>query len=201
MNEGEWATTLERAVNRLSPVGQDSLRALADCVRPLRFEVSQWLLRAGTPAEDLFLVVHGLVREYHIDEYGGEHTRSFAADGHFTGSLMDLLSTGQPSVTWAQALEPTLALAIPYQRFERLCEQHVDLLVLARRAVEALYVRKARREYELLSLPAADRYASWLREFPELDSRVSRRTLASYLGITPEHLSRIRRDEATRLPA
>jgi CRP-like cAMP-binding protein len=65
--------------------------------------------------------------------------------------------------------------------------------VLARRNAEALYVRKAQREHEMLALPAAERYARWRREQPELDARVSRRQLASYLGITPEHLSRLRR--------
>jgi CRP-like cAMP-binding protein len=62
---------------------------------------------------------------------------------------------------------------------------------LARRHAEALAVRKTKREYEMLALPAAARLARWQTEHPDLDGRITRRLLASYLGITPVHLSRI----------
>jgi CRP-like cAMP-binding protein len=58
-------------------------------------------------------------------------------------------------------------------------------------SAEALYVKKTRREYEMLALPAAERYRRFRESEPRLDARVTRRHLASYLGITPEHLSRL----------
>ena len=54
-------------------------------------------------------------------------------------------------------------------------------------------MRKARREHQLLAESAAQRYARWCTDHATLDGRIPKRILASYLGITPEHLSRLRR--------
>ena len=183
---------LGAAARTLSPLGDEALRRLAGLLQPRSFGASQWLLEGGQPALWCHFVTSGLTRELYIGEDGAEHTRAFTTAGHFTGSLLDLLS-GEPSVTWVQALEPSTTLAFRWADFQALCEQHAELQRLARRVAETLYVRKARREHELLALSAASRYRQWRREHPALDGRVSQRIVASYLGITPEHLSRLRR--------
>lgn len=186
------------AARRVSPLSDASLAAVAALMTTRCFDRSAWLLQGGQRARWGFYVAVGLVRELYIDAAGIEHTRAFVSAGEFTGSLLDLLS-GQPSVTWLQAIEPTTVLAFRYAEFDALCEQHVDLGHLARRVAERLYVRKASREYQLLALPAAQRYAQWCRECPGLNARIGRRVLASYLGITPEHLSRLRRSTSVYL--
>ena len=179
-------------VRRLAPVSDGAMTSLTRLMRPREFDASAFLLEAGQRASSCFYIVHGLARELYIDEQGGEHTRSFIPAGQLTGSLLDLLS-GEPSVTWVQALEPTLALVWSYADFDALCRESPELNMLARRAAEAVYVRKARREHQLLALSAAERHARWHAEHAALDARIPRRILASYLGITPEHLSRLRR--------
>jgi CRP-like cAMP-binding protein len=158
---------------------------------PRSFERGAWLLRGGERAVNCYYVGAGLVRELYLGERGHEHTRAFVAEGAFTGSLLDLLSVG-PSVTWIQALEPTRTLTWRYADVDALCAKFPELHAVVRRWVEILYVRKTRREHEMLSLSAAERHARWLEEHQAIDGRVSRRHLASYLGVTPEHLSRLR---------
>ena len=120
----------------------------------------------------------------------------FSAKGYFTGSLVDLISRS-PAITWIQALEPTETLALPYSGFTQLCDEHASLQRAARRLVEELYVRKVSREYQLQALSARERYKLWIQDWKAIDSRVRRRDLASYLGMRPEYLSRLRsnRDE------
>lgn len=183
---------LHQALNRIAPLSQDACLRLAREMHPAAFVSGEFLLRGGEIARNLCLITEGLVREFHIDEQGVEHTRSFVAAGGVTGSLFDLLEQ-KPSVTWLQALEDTRVLVCPWLRFVELCDHDLELARLSRRATEQLYQRKARREYELLALNARQRLQRWLEDQPNLDGRVSRQLLASYLGVTPVHLSRLRR--------
>jgi CRP-like cAMP-binding protein len=178
-----------------APVPPPALAAFARLLVRRSFAAGSWLLRAGQRAEQSFFIVRGLVREYYVSQDGAEHTRIFMAEGQLTGSLLDLLSA-RPAVTWIQALEPTETLAFPYRDFEALCGRHPALERCARRVAEDLYVRKARREHEMLALTAKQRHERWLAESPGLDARIRRRDLASYLGVTPEHLSRLGRRRA-----
>jgi CRP-like cAMP-binding protein len=176
----------------LAPIGAAALAAIEALMLSRSFDAGALLLRAGDRAEWSFFIHRGLVREFYVGERGEEHTRSFLAQGELTGSLLDLLSAG-PAVTWIEALEPTSTLALRHRDFDALAERFPEVHHLARRLAEAVYVRKARREHEMLALSAARRHARWLEEHAALDARLSRRHVASYLGITPEHLSRLRR--------
>jgi CRP-like cAMP-binding protein len=179
-------------LRRVAPLPDAAAVAFSALLTPRRFAAHQLLLRAGDPAKWCFFLVSGLVREYYVAADGAEHTRSFITQGQMTGSLLDLLSRS-PAVTFIEALEPVVALGFAYQDFDVLSGRYPALQLLARRNAEALYVRKASREYEMLARSAAERYRRWLQEHAGIDARISRRHLASYLGITPEHLSRLRR--------
>ena len=132
------------------------------------------------------------MRELYVGGDGREHTRAFLQEGCFAGSLLDLLSDA-PSVTWIEALEPTEAVVWPYRGLESLCERFPELQVVMRRYAERLYVRKAKREHDMMALSATERYEQWLRDEPLLDERLQRRHVASYLGMSPEFVSRLRR--------
>jgi CRP-like cAMP-binding protein len=194
---GAQRTLLAAAMRRVAPLDDASIAAVANLCEARDFVPGEWLLRGGERARDGFLVLDGLARELYVDAAGDEHTRAFTTPGGFTGSLLDLLGDA-PSVTWIQALLPTRVLAFPYARFDALCSTSPALTQFARRLAERLYVRKAQREHELLALTAAERHARWLHAHAALDGVVTGRILASYLGITPEHLSRLRRARAQR---
>jgi CRP-like cAMP-binding protein len=183
---------IARSLRRLAPIGDDAIDALAGLSQRRSFDAAAWLLRAGEQAEYCFLLETGLVRELYIDEDGQEHTRSFVEAGQVTGSLYDLLSQA-PSVTFIEALEPTTTVVWRYRDFDALADKHWELHRVARRQAEWLYINKTRRERDMLALSAADRYARFRAERPALEARIQRRQLASYLGITPEHLSRLAR--------
>jgi CRP-like cAMP-binding protein len=186
------ATVLRTVFTRLAPISDAAVAAVAAIATRRRYAAGDHLLRAGDRAERCYVVVRGLVREYYTTIEGAEHTRRFVAEGQLTGSLLDLLSDA-PAVTWIEALEDTETVSVPYRALDDLCMRHPDLHLVVRRSAERLYVIKARREFEILALSAGQRYVAWRHEQGEIDARISRRHLASYLGVTPEHLSRLAR--------
>lgn len=179
-------------LRELAPVSDAALAALHGITEARSFAAEAFLLRAGDLARSCYWIERGLVREFYLAEDGTEHIRRFLAEDGFTGSLLDLLS-GKPAVTFIQALESTQTLSFDYARFDTLCATFPDLQLVARRVTERLYVWKAQREHDILALSARKRLERWLTTQTNLDPRISRRHLASYLGITPEHLSRLRR--------
>ena len=185
------AQDVKRSLSRFSEVSPVALDALVRLLTPRTFQKDSWLLRGGDQAQFLFFITRGLVRELYLDAAGTEHTRTFLTEGSFTGSLVDLISL-RPAFTWIQALEPTETLAIAYSDFTQLCDEHPSLQRAARLFVEDLYVRKVSREYQLQAMSARDRYKLWIQDWSAIDSRVRRRDLASYLGMRPEYLSRLR---------
>ncbi len=160
------------------------------CVRMLDKE--DFLLRAGDRATVIAVVVRGILREFYGTPTGQEFTRAFCGRGSVSGSLYDLLSA-EPAITHIQALETTRLLVLPYATFEAACARHPHWHQVARRSAEALYQRKVRREFEMLSMDATQRLASLRAQLGPLEGRIPLRHVATYLGITPEHLSRIRR--------
>ncbi len=95
------------------------------------------------------------------------------------------------SLLYLQALEDTTLLVIDHATYTELLARHVGWQVTARKLAELLFIIKEKREAELLLLSAPERYARFRRDFPGLEQRVNQYHIASYLGITPESLSRI----------
>jgi CRP-like cAMP-binding protein len=182
---------LAAVIGALAPLPKASLESALDDFSERRLEPGDHFLRAGSRATQIAFVTSGLLREYYTRSDGSEHIRSFSTEGHFTGSLYDLLSQ-KPALVGVEALEPTRVLVSRWADFQARCEREPIWHLVGRRVAEALYSRKAVREYEMLALTAAERWEAFRRDLGPLENRISQRHLASYLGITPEHLSRIR---------
>src|SRR5262245_5918446 len=144
------------ALLSIAPLDARELAAVFTLCTMARFEESTWILRGGECAEHCYFILRGLVRELYVGENGEEHTRVFVREQQITGSLLDLLS-GAPSVTWIQTLERTEAIKLRYRELDALAAQLPSLQVVLRRVAEALYVRKARREHDMLALSAGER--------------------------------------------
>jgi CRP-like cAMP-binding protein len=190
-------TVYAAAVRRIVPLDDAAIREGLALARARELPRGAYLLRAGHRARDTVVVVRGLLREHFVLGDGTERTKAFVAEGEFSGSLADLLADG-PSHAYIVADEPTRVLVAPFAAYRALGERSPAWATFALRAVEQLLVRKAEREYELLGLDAEARYAAFAARYPGLEARVAARHVASYLGITPVHLSRLRRRRRER---
>lgn len=185
---------LEQLHQTLLRVSDLSAEAWADgrtCFYEYRMDSGEFSLHAGDTARYSGFVLSGILREFFTTLEGQEFNKNFSLAGDFTGSLFDLI-TGEPSTASIQALAPTRLLLARFSDIQDLYSRHKDWERIGRLLAENLVVRKARREWEFMTLSAEERYLALLQRHPELEG-IPQYHLASYLGISPVSLSRIRR--------
>lgn len=161
-------------------------------LQTMDFAKHSHLMEAGGDPDGSGVVLSGVVREYYLQPDGTEHTRGFALPGDSFGSLSDALLQ-RPSRVFVRAEADSRVVLLPWSTINRLAKESLEWERLQAKVIERLYLRKSLREYELLALDAMGRYQSLLLHHPSLESLVPARLIASYVGITNVHLSRLRR--------
>ena len=155
-----------------------------------KFQKGHLLQRAGDSKASTFYVKKGLLRSYIIDSKGKEHIFMFAPEGWIIADL-EALEFNEPVQLFIDCLEDSEVIL-----FNRDCLFKDDLpkeKVLEN--AQLLYRRMGklqRRVLMLMGSPAIDRYTYFLETYPELPNRVPQHMVATYLGITPQALSKIR---------
>ncbi|MBK9032877.1 MAG: Crp/Fnr family transcriptional regulator [Myxococcales bacterium] len=183
-----WRATLTRQ----APLAEADLAAVTPHLRVKTLAAGEAYLRSGAPAVAVGLIRAGLVRETFLVADGRERVRAFGIAGDFAGSLSDLLRGGAARCE-VIACAPTRVLTVPWAVIARAAAARPAWRGLVAAVTERLYLLKAEREYELLALDAHDRYQRFRARLAAIEPLVPQRHVASYLGITPEHLSRLRR--------
>lgn len=133
---------------------------------------------AGESIPKLYEVEKGLLRSYTIDNKGKEHIFLFAPEGWF---IADNIIDG-PSELFIDALEDSEVIVMEKGR---IIEDHLD-------KISKRFSVLQRRITMLMSSSAIERYEHFLETYPQIVQRVPQRMIASYLGITPEALSKVR---------
>ena len=172
----------------LSPANWSKLLGLAEKRSLAKLE---YWAEAGAAVAHFAIVRTGLVRHFYVDAQGRESVKAFRGPGEFSAPYAELIQR-KPSRTFIQALAPTELLTFEVSRFDALAEDSLELQRLARRFVEQHFVAKEQREYEFLQLSAEERYRQFCAERPEHLRDIPQHQVASYIGITPVALSRIR---------
>lgn len=190
----EWQAFVT-GMNSLSPLSDEDLADAAGLCQRLCLDKGQALLRAGEQAQLVGFVVSGGLREHYVLADGGERTKGFSLPGWFAGSLSDLIS-GEVSKVWIEAAAPSVLLTLPWADVRRWQETRPAWTRFGWRVAERLYMMKVEREYELLAMDAAERLDATLARWPTLEQVFSQRDIASYVGVTPVHLSRLRTAKA-----
>lgn len=193
--DAQALSAMKAALQQVSPLSEADLQALMAHARQTHVPKGTVLLRAGEHAQTSGFVLQGGLREYYVLEDGTERTKGFNMAGGFAGSLSDLIS-GAASKVWIVAEAPSILIHTPWAIYAQLTESSPAWSRFARKMAESLYMAKVEREYELLALDAAQRYQRALARWPALETVFSQRDIASYIGVTPVHLSRLRSAKA-----
>jgi len=156
----------------------------------------QLLLRANEVARYETFVVKGLLRAYTVDKSGYEHVVMFAMEDWWVSDLYSFL-TQTPGSQNIDALEETEVLQIEKQDLERLYIEVPRFDRFFRILLQNAFIANQQRIIASISQTAEEQYLAFIKKYPSLEQRVPQHQVASYLGITPETISRIRRSMAT----
>jgi CRP-like cAMP-binding protein len=180
--------------NKFSP---EQIDKISQIIRTKSIAKGQMLLRKGELNAKGYLVKKGCLRCYSIDEKGKEHIFMFAPEGWLVSDIAMQLSNA-PSDLFIDALEDSEVEVFDIRQAEA---AGFDVYQLFGMGAEKLINRLAvlqKRIIMLMSASAWERYEHFLETYPNIARRVPQRMIASYLGITPEALSKLRGDKAKK---
>ncbi|WP_367914927.1 Crp/Fnr family transcriptional regulator [Leadbetterella sp. DM7] len=174
----------------LAPFDAETAEAINGILSVHQLKKGTFLLQNGDICRYFYLLEKGLARVfYHKD--GREVTAWFTAENGIV-SAIDSLFTGQPSQYNIEILEDATVWALQYDKLEPVFEQYPVVERLGRLLVTHNYLLLDERMKLFAFCTAEERYSRLLEQMPDIFKRVNLGYIASYLGITPEHLSRIR---------
>ncbi len=156
----------------------------------------EFLVKAGTVCNIIGLVNSGVLRSF-VTGNGEEHNTDF----YFPYCLVSAYSsfvTLLPSDHSIQALSATEVWCLALPDYDELVSADPVWLRFGKYAADFFLVRKCRREISFLKQSATERYAGMIKEYPDIEQRIPQYHIASYLGIKPESLSRIKLADFTK---
>lgn len=187
----DWRPSLRAATDAWASLTDAQHSTLAEAFVPASYAARETVALAGSRSHDVLFVASGLLRFYYPGADGKEANKAFVTEGEFAGALA-AAHLGTPLLYGVEALEPSLVLHLPYARFAALMDADAGFERLGRRLAEYILVRKERRARSLLTERASARYTAFAEAEPHLARRVPLYHIASYLGMTDVHLSRVR---------
>lgn len=150
------------------------------------------ILEAGHRTNYICLVVSGLVRGFYIDEEGNDITKCFSLQGDWCCSYN--LISDKPSPFFLVAEQDTVLAMFNIPDIEKIKEKYPILKTKTEELLATSMMKSEQRIYSFISMEAKDRYTLIMKEQPELIKMAKQEHIASYLGITPSSLSRIKRN-------
>jgi CRP-like cAMP-binding protein len=160
--------------------------------KPKKIRKKKYLLQEGDVCSRLAFVEKGSLYSYSIDNKGVQHVIQFAFDGWWIADLYSYL-TGEQSLYNIEALEDCELLVLDQDDEKELVRQFPRYEVYTKILYQNAYVALQRRLQATLGLTAEEKYSRLMESYASLAEKVPQHLIASYLGITPETLSRIRK--------
>jgi len=157
----------------------------------------QYLVQQGDYTRHTYYVLKGCVRAFLMDNSGKEHIIQFALEDWWIGDITALVA-GTPAELYIECLEDCEVLQIDKDDQEQLYAMLPKFERFFRIIIQNSLAATQRRLLCVMSQPAYERYLEFMERYPQIVQRVANHHIASYLGITPESLSRLRKEGATR---
>lgn len=167
-------------------------KLITDCFSLREFKKNDVILSAGDISSQMRFIVEGCLKSYYLNEDGKEHIVHFGIEDWWINDLYSYF-TGTPSTQYIQAIENGKFLQAPKEKLDELFDRSHAIERFFRLKFQNAYVAFIDRTINSLSKTAEVRYSEFCEKYPEIEQRIPQYALASYLGITPEFLSVLRK--------
>jgi len=162
-----------------------------------KIKQGEYLEKVGVVTQNFIHVESGCLMSYYTDKEGDDHVIQFATTGWWTGDLHSFTKQ-QPAVYATRALTDSAVFYLPKTDMDQLLDRHLKFEKYFRILFQNSLITHQDRIVQNLSVTAEDRYEQFRQKYPSLEQYVPLKYIASYLGITPEFLSKIRRRQAKK---
>ena len=193
ISDPDLLSAIETEKNR-GYYSDEVIHYIANKANKLTFNTGEFLCAPHLPCDHHFYIAKGLVRSYFADSDGKEVTQYFCFENMF------IINSGSGTREYIQALEDSVVYTITQDEYSAVLETDSDLKAVVGETKDQLLGFERRRSFDILTKDAHTRYAEFLSYYLELGINVSRikdKHIASYLGISPETLSRIKKQKLT----
>lgn len=177
--------------NEKVPLTAEEQETIKTFLTPKKLRKKQYLLQEGDICKYIAFVEKGALKSYVIDEAGTERITQFALEGWTISDLYSFL-TGEPATYNIDAIEDAELILISKAAHEELLHQVPKYETYIRLQITGAYIALQRRLTSIISLPIEERYKNLIATYPTIVQRVPQHMIASYMGLTPETLSRVR---------
>lgn len=178
-------------------ISENEFSTLTQNIEHKTIEKGEFILKSGAICKHSFFVESGLLRSYTIDENGKEHIIQFASESWIISDRSSLYFD-EPSDFYIEAIETTTVVFLNQEFFTKACEISSSFQIFNDKALQNHIRHLQKRINLLLGASAETRYLDFIQLYPDMLLRVPQWMIASYLGITPESLSRVRKELAQR---
>lgn len=179
--------------SEIYPVSVDAWMDLERFLTLVKLEKDTVLTLENTSPEYIYFVYSGLLRTYFIGNNSREYTKIFNEAFTVASAYPEWLAN-KPTRYRVVTLEDSLLIRVRFKDFFDLANKHASLKNLAFELTKKYYLLKEKREFELLTMEADERFRVITHELKKTKIKVSKSLIASYLGITPVSFSRLRKN-------
>ncbi len=174
-------------------IEEDTLNFIIDLTTIRKVKKHELLLTKGDICQHTFFINHGLLRFYSIDESGKEHIIQFAPENWFLSDRTSLYLT-EPTAYFIDAIEDAEICLLAKNFTDQASLVSESFRIYHEKLLQTHIMQLQNRINLLIGAPAIERYVAFIKLYPDLVQRVPQWMVASYLGITPESLSRVRKE-------
>jgi len=173
-------------------VTEEELNDIVSRYQVRKIKKKEYFLRAGEVCHHEAYVISGLFKSFYVTADGIEHILQFAIEDWWIGDIASF-NYQEPALQNIQALENAVVLTLSKKNKDKLYEDHPIFEKLSRIMAQRAQIASQHRIISSIGFTAQERYLDFIKRYPKIYPRISNMQLASYLGVTQEFLSRLKR--------